>query len=170
VILKTVNSARGAFATVVIDSAENRAYKIFKNNRHPDYFGEDSFEDRRNSLVFESQVAAYNIIKANPILQSHTPNYFGVPFIERVLDHEGADISYQYLLECCYCIQLCVGEERKFGICRLPHLESFAKLMSQHRIEFMFDSSVFNPDSERGFLFIDFATHDAATQFEMQCA
>jgi len=168
--LKTTRCERGAFATVVIDRDNQRAYKLFKNNRHPDYSGEDNFDDERNKLVFAAETEAYKIIATIPDLQKHAPEFFGIQKIDRVLNHEESDISSHYLLDCCYCMRLCGGNDKKYGQCRLPYIDEFARLMVQHGIRYVIDSSVFNPDSESDFVFIDFATRDAAADFDVQQA
>jgi hypothetical protein len=167
-ILKVTGRTRGAFATVIVDPANSRAYKIFKNNQHPDYRGGDSFDNMRNRLVFNSEVEAYETIAANPFPVQHTPEFYGIQVVEKVLDSDDNDISGGYLLDCCYCMGLCVGNEAKPWQLLHSYIEEFATQMSQRGINYLIDSSVFNPDSAENFMFIDFAMHDAAGQYDFQ--
>jgi hypothetical protein len=164
-ILRINESKRGAFGTVLIDRANLRVYKLFKSNRHPDYIGDDSFADERNKMVFKSEIEAYKIAGANPLLKRHTPEYFGEPQIDKILDQRENNISHLYLLDCCYCIGLCEGNEQKLGQCVQQHLTHFAERLKQQGVRYVIDCSVFKPESEKCFKFIDFATHDAVTLY-----
>jgi hypothetical protein len=114
-------TSEGAFSKVVLDSLNKRAYKIFMRDNHPDRKGADLMPNKKSKLVFAAEVAAYEIIKEDPKLQKHSPLFFGVTSISKVIDGHGNDVSTSYLLDCCYCMSLCEGNDSKLGHCKLSH-------------------------------------------------
>jgi hypothetical protein len=74
VLAKAHLLARGAFSWVISDSEGLRVYKLYKRHTHPDYSGDDLFDDERNVTAFRSQQAAYTIVQQHKQLIVHTPN------------------------------------------------------------------------------------------------
>ena len=164
------NSDEGAFSTVIFDYQSHRAYKLFKSEKHSRRDPGESLHDNKCREVFAAELKAYQIAASVQTLKEHTPEFYGTITVDKVLDSHGSDLSPQYLLDCCYCMKLCVGTSSKLGMWlhRYPYLQVFADLMRRHEIGFTNDCSVFSPDSAANFVLIDFATHDAAFEYDIR--
>ncbi|HOX08516.1 MAG TPA: hypothetical protein PK280_19125 [Planctomycetota bacterium] len=170
--LQISESDEGAFSTVILDRAGSRAFKLFKSQAHPGRIGsqKQKLPDEKCRRVFSAELQAYQIIRTCAELQEHTPRFLGATCLESVTDRNGEDVSQHYLLDCCYCMGLCEGQAVKIETClsSFPHLEDFIDKLGRRGVRFTSDSSVFSPESADGFIFIDFATHNAAEEYELE--
>lgn len=158
----------GAFASVILDQFTGRAFKLFKSDSFPGKQGGSSFPENVCRDVFRAEVRAYEICSTVAALRAHTPEFFGVVTVEGVTDRAGNDISAQYLLDCCYSVSICSGNENKLNMVDevYPYLRDFTLLMQRNGIRHIIDTSVFSPESEANFKVIDFAASDVTTDYE----
>lgn len=159
---------RGAFSWVISNRQRALVYKLFKRNSHPDYAGEDSFDDQRNIEVFRSECEAYKLVQTREHLSIRTPQFFGCMNVKAVLDLEGNDISSQFLLECCLCLELVQGTAQKLNpvLERFEYLQHFISELHAAGVNYTLDASVFSPKLQT-FKVIDFATRNAALEYEI---
>jgi hypothetical protein len=168
---------RGGFSVVILDYECMTALKIFKSYLHPDFDGtgkNEIGEEKTNEYhrkVFKSQINAYNSAQYSNLLLNHIPKFYG----ERKLDfvyENGIDVSNQFLLDCCYQIELICGEEGKLNllmnnkeICNQIemklniNLNSIVEEFHNNGIQYTLDASFIYNDLE--LKIIDFASEDS---------
>ena len=81
---------------------EGRAYKLFKSG--PDIPPRQTREGRKR--VFESQCGAFRLLSEDPWLQSHAALFHGACSVDNVIGHDGRSVKDDYLLACCYSLEL----------------------------------------------------------------
>jgi hypothetical protein len=160
---------RGAFSWVITGTENGCVYKIFKRHTHPDYTGEDPFDDERNSAVFRAELDAYKIIERHEDLRIHAPDFLGAVQVKGVVDTNGCDISDGFLLDCCLCIERVLGEAQKLNqlVEVHDHLKRFETSLKAVGVKYTLDSSVFSPGDKDRFKVIDFAVSDAANDYDV---
>ncbi|MEP6794924.1 MAG: hypothetical protein ABJB16_11400 [Saprospiraceae bacterium] len=168
---------RGAFADIFFDSKKSRVYKLYKSYDHPSLNGtgkEECGQDRTNKYrkaVFTTEFQAYIGIQDNSILIRYTPSFYGSVKIGKV-QHDGQDLSNQYILDCCIEMECIDGIstklnviledntlknniENEFGFTFKDLLEEFNKCGVLYTLD---SSAIIN---EQSFKLIDFATIDS---------
>lgn len=90
----------GVYADVF--ELDGRAHKLFRSG--PDSPPRQTRSGRKR--VFESQCQAYRSLVKDPWLQSHAATFFGIGTVEHVIGEDGTSNDDDYLLECCYSIEL----------------------------------------------------------------
>lgn len=169
ILLESNIFAKGAFSDVFADSKTVKAYKLFISYHHPradvyDY-SETEFATYR-SKVYQSEVLAYDIINSNNRLKVFVPKYFGIQRINRVIGTNGIDVSKNYLLDCCFVMELLIGESTKIGsidasifkVNQSVYLVDILEEMQSKGIGFVEDCSIIQ--TLDGVKIIDFATVD----------
>ena len=137
----------GVYADVF--EIDGKAYKVFKKGyEHP-------WRTRVN--VFQYQCEAYKIAASDSYLKDHIAAFFGPCTLEDVIDEAGASVKDQYILDCCYMVEVVRGNEAKVTspeASMYKHIQRAIKRFDELGVK-VSDSSVFEPaDSER-FKFID---------------
>jgi len=136
---------------------EGRATKIFKRQKDED--------DEYVHKVFSSEVEAYKIVSEVEELRIITPTFFDKVDVSKVIDCNGNDISWKYLLECAYQMEYIDGEFIKVGYYLSRELrkqyEYIRELFCSHGIFYTKDASVLiDPESQKIKYVIDFSTWD----------
>jgi len=158
----TQDFREGGFAKVILSRQDGRAIKVFKRlNEYP---------PQRSRSAFLAEVDAYKILKTHANLQKHTPIFHGVVEISKITDCTGLEVSHQFMLDCCYVLSLCQGEDTKLKspLSVEDYLLQFVAQLKAVGIAHTDDCSVFNRKNKDDFVLIDFATHDAADAFDMK--
>jgi hypothetical protein len=142
-------------ATADVFDVGGIAYKVFR------VYGVASPERARDR--FESQCEAYRRAAADPWLRLHAATFYGSASIEDIINEDGESIGEQYLLDCCCCMELLSGNEKKLSMCDVrkssEHLQEAKRRFSEAGID-LSDSSVFNGEDRERFKLIDFGlTH-----------
>jgi hypothetical protein len=84
---------RGGFADLFLDPAERKAFKLFKNHKHPNVCPErGTKEDDLRRLMFEAEKQAYEIATADEHLKTYSPVFYGARNVSRVVALNGRDI------------------------------------------------------------------------------
>jgi hypothetical protein len=142
----------------VVFEVDGRAFKLFK--RHPQVPPKQTEEGRR--LTYQHQREAYERASCDPFLKHHIATFYGQAAIEDVIDTDGRSIKEEYLLDCCYVVEVVGGDETKTAstlrlseIERFAHIREAADRFAGIGIEVL-DSSVFNAGDPDHFTFIDF--------------
>ena len=91
---------RGVYADVF--EVDGRAYKLFLSG--PDVPPRQTKAGRKR--VFESQCVAFRSLSQDPWLQSHASAFLGQCSIDDVIGDDGTSAKDDYLLDCCYGIEL----------------------------------------------------------------
>jgi hypothetical protein len=97
----------GVYADVF--EVEGFAFKAFRSG--PDLPPRQTREGRRK--VFENQCEAYRLLTNDPWLQGHCATFYGERSLVRIIGEDGEDDSSRFLLDCCYCLELLDGTEKK---------------------------------------------------------
>lgn len=138
----------GVYAHVF--QVDDKAYKLFLSFRPP------QTEEKRRS-TFQSQCRAYHRAASDPDLTKHIATFNGTCAIEDVVDLEQKSIKDNYLLDCCYVLEVLSGSKAKVLAVRdgLSYLHD--AYFAFHRKGFYLgDADVFNFDDPERFKFIDF--------------
>ena len=144
----------GVYADVF--AAHSKAYKLFKSG--PEIPPRQTKAGRRR--LFESQCEAFRLASSDPWLRNHVAAFHGLCVIEDVIDATGISIGTDYLLDCCYALELIGPDETDFKVTaqcvrqcgeRLHEaIERFDRLGIS-----VLDSSVFHYADPERFKFID---------------
>jgi hypothetical protein len=81
---------------------DGRAYKLFLSG--PENPPRQTKTGRKR--VFESQCVAFRLLSQDPWLQSHAATLFGQCMVDDVIGEYGTSVKDDYLLDCCYSIEL----------------------------------------------------------------
>ncbi len=81
---------------------DGKAYKLFLAG--PEILPRQTRDGRKR--VFKSQVEAYQLLFRDPWLQNHSATFYGVCTIEDVIGGDGNSLRDDYLLDCCYALEL----------------------------------------------------------------
>jgi len=153
-IYRHITIEPGAYSGATADVFEfnGQVYKVFR------VYGVARIPEQVKSL-FESECEAYRRATAHVWLRHHAASFYGACIIEDILDGNGNSVGDKYALDCCYQIELLVGDESKF--CAIGPHQSFEHLQEaerRFRLEGIdvSDSSVFNQQDAQLFKFIDF--------------
>lgn len=148
----TIEPGAYSGATADVFEINGAAYKVFR------VYAVAKMPEQVRSL-FESECEAYRRANADVWLRQHTASYYGACIIEDILDGDGKSVGDKYALDCCYGIELLVGNESKFYGSPLrqsfDHLREAERRLRLQGIDVR-DSSVFNYESAEQFKFIDF--------------
>ena len=82
-----------------------------------------------------------------------------------ILNSQNTSARGEYLIDCSYRMEFIDGgEPEKIGACRsaYPYIEQAERAFKQAGVRYMQDCSVFFPNDERNFKFIDFAVQEYA--------
>ncbi len=165
----------GGSSVVFINETDKKAYKLFKSILHSDKkatgevetYGGISVSNDYFTKIFKTEIDAYESIQNSDLLKKFTPAFFGKITIKKVSDGE-IDISDQFLLDCCYCLEYVPGANQKlgwfdnscfstmYGIDYSEIEKEFYKL----GVNFLIDAQIIY--SEKRLTIIDFATTDFA--------
>jgi len=91
-------------------AVDGKAYKLFLSG--PPVPPKQSREGR--IATFHAQCRAYELASGDAYLRDHIPTFFGRQLIEDLIDENGQSLKRDYLLECCYAMEILTGEETKF--------------------------------------------------------
>lgn len=159
---------RRGFADLFLDPAERKAFKLFKNHKHPNVCPErGTKEDDLRRLMFEAEKQAYEIATADEHLKTYSPVFYGARNVSRVVALNGRDITEQYLLECCLELEMLEGKDVKFENVR-NRFEQVEKLFNRAGIRHTKDMSAFVNVNRSDIKLIDFAVRDAYAETENQ--
>jgi hypothetical protein len=154
---------RGVYADVF--EVDGRAYKLFLSG--PESLPRQTKAGRKR--VFESQCEAFRSLSKDPWLQSHAATFFGNCTIDDVIGEDGTSVEDDYLLDCCYSLELLdLGEViQETGLYRNEakawsvgcddhwHMKEAKARFKALGISTM-DASVVFPNDPEKFKFIDF--------------
>ncbi len=172
--IKETEKEEGSFADIFIDKSTGRAYKLFKSYQHPNIdkfdYGELEFNAYRKR-VFESEKKAYQITQNCKLLNDRSlfPIFYGTPTITKVYNSKGADVSNNYLLDCCLDLEYIQGENNKLGLIDKNdfnttysiNIDAIIREMKDAGIGFTIDMSIIS--TIKTFKLIDFAIVDFCT-------
>ena len=150
---------QGSFAMLFRDKVSDRVYKLFFNKAQ-----DVKRPDEMRRAVFESEVRAYLIAGAHKTLRRWVPKFHNVidPIVSIQTEQSGEDRTDQFLLDCCYGMELVRGRIRKIdSLSHLAKWKRVVKLFEKSGIQYLEDASIMRA-SDGSFKVIDFATHDAA--------
>lgn len=141
-------------------SVEGRAYKLFKNG--PEVPPRQTREGRRR--IFERQCEAFRTAAADSYLENHIAQFFGIITVENVIDKDGVSVGAEYLLDCCYAIELfgpghTEAKATAPDVRWLEHIDTAFRRFRQLGIHAL-DSSVFDYADPQRFKFIDIEMMD----------
>jgi hypothetical protein len=155
--------SRGVYADVF--ELDGKAYKLFLSG--PDSPPRQTRAGRKR--VFESQCEAFRSLSKDPWLQGHAATFFGNCTIDDVIGADGTSVKHDYLLDCCYSLELLdLGEVvQETGLYRneskaWPAGYDDRWYMKEARARFKalgistLDASVVFPNDPEAFKFIDF--------------
>ena len=141
----------GATAHVWRNTESGRATKLFFSLPDP----------VRSRKIFESQVAAFELVQGHPRLVHLTPAYYGRSSVASVVDEGGNDVSANYLSDCAYEMQLLPGPFYKIGDCvgskNRSEIEAAFRAVG---VRFMNDADVMLDRAGEIIKVIDFATEE----------
>lgn len=152
--------ARGGFADIFSPPPGDRVFKLFRRLR-------STMLGQVAPFVFQAEIAAYELARADTILAAHVPVFFGPTAIDSVTTKRGRDRSSAYWLTLCYSTTRLAADpkERKVGSfyndAEWHLMEPFEQRFEAIGINHVGDASVLFFDTGHP-LFIDFATTDAA--------
>jgi hypothetical protein len=161
IINMNVNRVLGSGVYADVFELYGRAYKLFKS--HPEVPPRQTREGRRR--IFQSQCEAFRLLPHNSWLQNHAADFYGVCVIDEVTDKVGVSVKSNYLLDCCYILELLdPGEidketglfrnEAKMDLLAHGHLREAVARFRDLGISTQDSSVFFHADSEK-FKFID---------------
>jgi hypothetical protein len=127
-----------------------KAYKLFLAYPSP-----HSAEKRRST--FQSQCSANQRAAADLELQRHVAAFYGTCPIEDVIDREGSSIRDNYMLDCCYVLEVLTGNNAKVLAVRdkFDHLQVAYGVFRQKGFS-LADADVFEYEHPQRFKFVDF--------------
>jgi hypothetical protein len=152
--------AIGGFADIFSPPPGTLVIKVFRRLEDP-CFGDVA------PFIMASEMAAYELACADPVLRGHVPAFAGACTVGAVYAHDGENISSRYWLNNCYAIERLSPDpdERKLGsFFNEPEwhiVESLEKAFATIGISHVGDASVFYWRTGTPVL-VDFATYDAA--------
>jgi hypothetical protein len=160
IVLKETNIVgRGAFAWV-LRGPGGLAYKIFKAAKHRDRVGEEPYIEAECRAVFELECSAFKKIAVYEKLAAHVPAAFERIAVAHVLDPSGNDVSTEYMLNCCYRMEVISGTPEKLtGGTRntFPWVRAFTANLADIGVTGTNDCSVFFRECADSFQIIDFS-------------
>jgi hypothetical protein len=157
-------SVGGVFADLFLSDDRKLIYKVFVGPKHPSK-GYPIDDEQRRRQTFEAECHAYSIAMQYPDLSQHVPRFFERVNIEDILSSQNTSARGEYLIDCSYRMEFIDGgEPEKIGACRsaYPYIEQAERAFKQAGVRYMQDCSVFFPNDERNFKFIDFAVQEYA--------
>ena len=139
----------GAYSTIFVDRESGRVWKVFKNRW-------DATREHCEA-VFNAEVEAYGIARADEDLASLTPDFFGVVDVPKVEDAAREDASDQFHLDLAYQISMVPGYFLK-----LAETTEFARITALFRAKGILvrDSCVVLDDNGKVTSVIDFTTKE----------
>lgn len=141
---------------------EDRAYKLFLSG--PEVPPRHTKAGRKR--VFECQCEAYLIAVNDPWLRRHVAQFYGRCVVENVLDDGGMSVRGNYLLDCCYAVELFAAEKSKVkareeSLLAKIHINEAIQRFTERGINAL-DADVFDAADPDRFKFIDFEMRDIA--------
>jgi hypothetical protein len=149
----------GSYAEVF--AVEGRALKLFTSG--PEVPPRQTREGRRR--VFECECEAYQLVSNEPWLRDHVATFYGPCVPEDVVDKDGTSVRNNYLLNCCYALELIGPAEIAFKATtegvrdNNEHIRRAIERFGKLGIEALDSSVFFHSDPER-FKFIDIGMKD----------
>ncbi len=140
------------FCSTVFESG-NLAYKLFK--RGPNVPPRHTEEGRRKT--FASQCQAYALAARDGFLRDHVASFYGTCGIEDVIDIDGCSLRQDYLLDCCYVLEVLNGDPVTHPTLSSPvdHLRDAVSRFARIGID-VHDADVFFAEDRQRFKFVDF--------------
>jgi len=155
----------GAFSVVFQHPNNGKVFKLFRVRAENIQLGDLGIhEPALRQAAFDSEVAAYQIAMGAEGIRPLVPTFHGQGVVDQVLDSDGADISHQFLLECCYVIDLVKGPAPvKFTRAvaeQHAHLRAATAAFEASGINYWCDGAVFHASDPALTKIIDFALDD----------
>lgn len=131
------------------------ACKLFRSG--PEVPPRQTKEGRRR--VFESQCEAFQLSSADSWLRNHVAHFYGTTSVDDVLNMDGLSIRRDYLLDCCYGIELFGFDDSELkataeGVKEQHYIQEAVRRFTKLAIA-THDSSVFRFHDPLQFKFID---------------
>lgn len=156
----------GAYADVFRPSGSPLVYKLFASGSHPTNLSQNlnrPEDETRRHKTFASECDAYELATGHSFLRNHVPRLFHKCQIADVQGLHGT-VADRYVLDHCYAIEFIPGNAIKLGALpsghRPPHIDEALRLFCAAGIFHLIDASIFFPEDEERFVFIDFATEE----------
>jgi hypothetical protein len=110
----TQHYKQGAFGRVELNHQTKRAIKLFfAIDTTQITYQERPWENEIRKIVFAEEVQAYELAKSCTDLLPHVPKFLCKRSFSTITSESGEDVSYLYLLDCCYEIELIEGRFEK---------------------------------------------------------
>ncbi len=151
--------AYGAYAVVFV--VEGRVFKLFKKAAA----SRTAVSDEDRLRTFNYEVEAYTIASGDDTLRNYIPRFHGTVVVNSVTadDEAGTNISDQFFLDRCYCLDLIQGPEHKLlQQMRYEHVERMVKEFHARGIRYLEDACIFFPEEPGRMKVIDIATQNLA--------
>ncbi|MBY0514729.1 MAG: hypothetical protein K2P78_12545 [Gemmataceae bacterium] len=151
--------AYGAYA--VVFAIEGRVFKLFKKAAA----GSAAITDAERLRTFGYEVDAYTIASGEATLRDYIPRFHGAVVVNSVTaaDEAGTNISDQFFLDRCYCLDRIEGPEHKMlQQMRYPHVKRMVQEFHACGIRHLEDACIFFPEDPDKMKVIDIAMRNLA--------